>query len=758
VPRKKRKKSSLPTRVYKYALLPPLAHPDADAVCKAFELAGPDLVDESFEAARDHYNDLVEVERRRRHEFRDARATLFPGLAKLEEDQRELNKKLELALAAVKASKAEAKSRKVDPEAKACVKRLRDELRALRIKLKVARAEANESPLLKGASDLVDEAAWAAVKALRKKTYWGTYLLVEEQAKQASGSRTDPEYDRTPPHLLSNRLGVHFLRGIEESDLSTNNLMRIDPLPTFKMRKKSGVLHAEGRAARTTLWFRVRSTAKRRPVFARFPMVMHRPLPEGCKIKDAYLTRRRGSARVPWLYGLCVVLESDRLERQIPCPEQEGTAAVNFGWRLVGGELRVALVNRGDLGIEEVRLPARFLSEHAKCRDLQEILDESFDAAKATLVKWIAGHPKTPEEFLLGLRDLAVIELDALVGRLAQYEKEDGEVAAASARVGTLTTCLRDEFEVARHLLTESIELAKADPASVEACEDTLEALFVSIEQAETGASKWHLVPEEWRDELQLVTDDAFENLIRHLREWASAHALLPPAFREAFANIGQWKSQHRLAELAWYWRDHRIEGDDAVFEVVTAWKDKYRHLDDWLVNMRRHLQDWRANYYRNWAKELATTSARLVVDTFKISQVARRERPEEEATGGQAARLNRVLASPSSLRTMILEAAAKYHCEVVAAETSHKTRRCNACGFVHPGAVVELDHACENPAGCGALWDQDVNNTDNLLDDHEGGEVVPLVRPAGEVDGEVVASARESFGAAREKIRGRRG
>ena len=751
--RKKRKTSKLPTRVYKYALLPPVAGDEAPGA--THEVASPEDVDRAFEAALVHRDELVKIEIRRRREFRATRAKIFPDLVKLEEDERVLQEKLGSVRAAVNAAKVAAKSRKVDPATRAEVHKLRDALRSLRATLKKERRLANESPELEQAGARADDEARAAVKALRKSTYWGTYLLCEEQAAQTSGSRRDPELDRTPPHLASSRVGVHFMRGISEADLATNNLMRIFPMPAFRTRKKSGVVFASGRAARTTLWFRIGSTAKRRPVFARFPMVMHRHLPPGCLVKDAYVTRRPGGVRVPWLYGLCVVLESADLERRMPCLDQEGTAAVNFGWRLVDGELRVALINRGDRGFEEIRLPAWFLGGHEKCRDLQKILDEKFDAAKAEIASWIAGRPKTAEEFFAELRNFLRDEVEAATKELARYEDLDDLTSPKwSMPFSSMIKLVADELESAKSLAASAAEEAKKDPRSATPCEDVLDAVHRIVERAQASASCWEPSREEWRESLQLALDDAFETLTSRLREWKTSHAVLPAAFIESFANLPRWKSQHRLAELAWYWRGHRLPGDDVIFEAAARWLDSYRHLRDWEVNMRRRLADWRSNYYRRWAKKLATTSATLVVDTFKISSVAKKNPPEEEEVGGKTAGRNRVLAAPGLLRTMILEAAAKYHSAVVAAETANKTRQCSSCGFVHPEAVVELDHACESPAGCGALWDQDVNNTDNLLDDHEGGRVVPLVRPARSDGGVVEASSREGFGAIREKVR----
>ena len=650
----RRKTSTLPTRIYKYALLPP---------------AEADLVDGAFRGARRYYNALVAIELDRRRRYRELRSAMHPSLARLEEEVRAAEGRLAASRAAVGAAKSAARSRAVAPADRAAVGAVLAELRDLRSRLRAERGRC-ESPaslqimrrlreLRKGeqpdlvkklrdelkeeraktafgrAAAQVDAEANEAVKKLRPTLYSGTYLLVEAAVRAASSGAADPRYDDAPDHLARGRIGVHFCGGAGVERLSDSTLMQVSPIPHFRERP-SGKLHARGKAARTTLRFRVASTEAGKPVWATFPMVMDRPLPDDARIKDAYVTRQPRDARTPWRYDLCVVAESREFERLVPGLRQEGTTAVNFGWRqLPDGSLRVATASSTERGIQEVRLPARVVSGFAKCSDLQSILAKKFDAAKAELSAWIAGH-----------------------------ESE------------------------------------------------------------------------------------------------------LPAEFLESFANVGRWRSQHRLAELVWYWRSHRLPGDEAIYSRLSnpmprggdprswqhGWLDTYRHLQCWADNERRHLVDLRLDLYRRAVKKICTESASVVVDTFKISDVAARPEAEVVEVGGAAARANRVVAAPSVLRQELLHAAARYHCEVVAAETVNGTRRCNACGEVAGEAVVKLVNRC---AACGAAWDQDVNNTDNLADAEAGGEVVSLVTPA-EVsgDGEVRASSTDSFGAARRSVR----
>lgn len=588
----KRAKSDVPVRVYKYMLLPPTENAE--------------LVLASFKQGRAHYNRLITIELVARRRYREARTRLFPEYADLEAKAAECDAQVEAARAEIKAAKGRTKSRKVDPEAAKNVKRLAAELKVLRARLKDMRKELAKSPELQAASEAAHAEADTAIKALRKEMYWGTYNLLEKSAKQASkDSVRDPEYNTKPDHILNGRLGVQFIGGLSVEQLANDTQMQISPMPTFRVRP-SGVVFARGKAARTTLKFRIGSEGKRNtPVFATFPMIMHRPLPEGCRIQEAYLVRRPGSARVPWRYHLCIVMRSSTFERTRSTPAQVGTSSINFGWRLIDGEIRVATINRVGSQPFDIRLPSRILSGTLQCNGLRSLLATKFNAAKKALSEWIAS----------------------------------GEVAC-------------------------------------------------------------------------------------------------PDGFKEAFGHVAIWKSQHRLADLVWYWNSHRFAGDEAIFTIMNEWKDRYRHLADWEYHLRRRLLDWRQNFYREWAKKLACTNSMLIVDDFEISKVVKKKEAEEVDDSSQMARTIHQLAAPGEFRLAIAQGCAKYHCRMEAAIAVNNTRRCHVCGELYQWEPkVELVHTCPGVSSLGPVcstWDQDVNNTANLLKIHRTtAELVPLVTPA---------------------------
>ena len=545
------------------------------------------LVDDAFPNARIHYNRLITIERIRRDKYRRARSTMFPALATLEAEYEQANATTKAIATNISEQKSRTKTRAVDAGLKAGLLAARTRRNDVLTRLRVVRDAANASEELKAKAAIIDIEAKKAIKALRPGTYWGTYMLVEDNAQKAkTDSRGDPAYNENPSHLCKTRIGVHFSGGIGVVELTTSTRLQITPLN--RTAKADHPIGQKRREQEKLLSFRI-GTSDRKPLWAQFPLVMHRSLPVDGRVKDAYITRHPHNVTMPWSYELCVVVEAASF---VPTPTKEtrsASCAINFGWLAVGDELRVATIN-SDAGIREVRLPTDILGRFKKAEELRGLCDDKFNTAKTTLATWL---------------------------KESQCSNE----------------------------------------------------------------------------------------------------------FREDFANVDKWRSQHRMMELIWYWNTHRFVGDAEIFATMNEWRKRYRHLMKWAQDEQAYCQRFRDNMYQVEAKRLATTHARIIIDTFKISDVARRPGVEKVETGGQAARHNRVLASPSDLRSKIIKACAKYGAEVVAATSVNGTKRCNYCGEIQE--VKTVNHRC---VSCGIEWDRDVNNTLNLDEASANSKVTPIV------------------------------
>jgi hypothetical protein len=177
-------------------------------------------------------------------------------------------------------------------------------------------------------------------------------------------------------------------------------------------------------AARTWVDLRVGSNPDRSPIFARFPVTLHRLPPRDAVIKWAYVVRKRVGNCLEWRFQL--TLESKTFEGS-PIPIGEDTCAVNLGWRRIVDDqgkvigLRAAYVV-DSLGKErEIRVPDYVTSRGAgknrrargnhkkqtlpllaaigKCDDLAHIRDQALERAQLALSTWLSERGGVPSEW-----------------------------------------------------------------------------------------------------------------------------------------------------------------------------------------------------------------------------------------------------------------------------------------------------------------------------------------------------------------------
>ncbi len=128
---------------------------------------------------------------------------------------------------------------------------------------------------------------------------------------------------------------------------------------------------------------RIGSDGERAPVWASWPVVMHRPLPDRAPIKWVSVQAKKVGQRTHW--QLLVTVDDE-----VPPPREEGpTLAVNFGWRNLDGGLRVAYAVGTDGHEEEVMVPPRYVSRVAHVESLRSIRDKIFELAKKVIKAWV---------------------------------------------------------------------------------------------------------------------------------------------------------------------------------------------------------------------------------------------------------------------------------------------------------------------------------------------------------------------------------
>lgn len=383
----KRKTSTVPTRIYSYGCFAPTI--------------GADLVERQFSKARGYKNALTSVEHARRQGVRQiqlADPVVGPLLVREEA--------LAVTLAAVRkriqAAKQAARSNDVAGEADAqLVVQLKSELAATWKACKAAKQ--TQKAVLTPLYEALDEIAHARVLAARAKTaqvdqygeglYWGTYTLVEKAAEQASKTPTGPQFR---PWDGRGRIGVQFqksrtvpgrvqINGAPVADLfaGIDSRMRIAPVPDAAWINNK---NASRRLRRTTCQIRIGSVG-RAPVWAEFPVILHRPLPADGVVKLAWISRHRVGTK--YRYSLQLAIEAAAFD--VPLRKGNRTAALDVGYRLRDDTgLRVAYFVDDQGVTKEYALPPDLKAQYEHTYELQSQRDKNFDLVRDNLVGWLA--------------------------------------------------------------------------------------------------------------------------------------------------------------------------------------------------------------------------------------------------------------------------------------------------------------------------------------------------------------------------------
>ena len=408
---------------YEYGLLPPTLNAD--------------LVVDQMHLGHRYRNKLVEVERDRRarvstalvghpdvsalaarvddfvERLDDARTTIKAGKARIafaKKTARALEIELKAARTALKTrpgdpaltarvadlaarhDAARATIRAAQPQSVAlreAARALGAELGEARAILKAAKQEIAEDVQVAAQIEAIDATAAQAVRDARAAcgTYWSSYLIVE-QAMDAS--RKAP----TPPSFLrwtgDGRVSVQLQGGLDLPDAwGTDTQFRIDPVSpdAHDESKPRGVRR---RAQRTILRMRVQSTDKGKPIWAEWPMIMHRPIPPGARIKVATVSRRRRDCR-RWDWRLLLTLDlSDAIETKAAVPA-DGMIALNLGWRqMTDAGVRAGYLVSEDGKIDrQVLVPPSTIDRVEKSEKIRSQRDQNLDQLKAALVPWL---------------------------------------------------------------------------------------------------------------------------------------------------------------------------------------------------------------------------------------------------------------------------------------------------------------------------------------------------------------------------------
>ncbi|WP_018234394.1 zinc ribbon domain-containing protein [Thioalkalivibrio thiocyanodenitrificans] len=216
--------------------------------------------------------------------------------------------------------------------------------------------------------------------------YWGNYNRVLDSFQRArqqtlkKGRRVRP----SDPARDDGILAVQIQRtksglGASPEELFSGNVsqLQIDrPPPGVEFLPAN----RRRREARVTARMRVDAAGH----MIEFPVVLHRPVPPGARIKAAQLVWKREGER--WRGQLCLTVSSPKQEREHPGVEACG---IDLGWRLQkDGALRVATVADSKSRLYTYTLPADWMRGMDQVERLSSHLDENAMEVAA----WVHAH------------------------------------------------------------------------------------------------------------------------------------------------------------------------------------------------------------------------------------------------------------------------------------------------------------------------------------------------------------------------------
>jgi hypothetical protein len=353
----------LKTRVYKYGLRPPTIAQN---------------VEEQIKAAHQYKNKLVEIELKRLGEIRQALST-HPTIEPLEEEVGVLREKRAEATDAVRQYRARTRARRAPKELTTAAKDASKALREKCSELKEAKRALKNDAAVQEAIATINDQAKVAVKKARSTCgcYWGTYLLMEQAVDQAKQSDYDPTFKRWNG---SGMVGVQVQGGLSVEGLfsDTDTRLQIDPVDPAAWDKRRSPLQ------RTLVRLRVGSEG-RAPIWAEWPLLLHRPLPPEAQVTWAKVVKERLGGKSRWTLHLTLRLpDTYRRER---CGS--GTVALDVGWRKQGETLRVGYWRDDNGSHGEIKIEEAVLSGLKKVEDLRSIRDKNLDKLRPLFVAWL---------------------------------------------------------------------------------------------------------------------------------------------------------------------------------------------------------------------------------------------------------------------------------------------------------------------------------------------------------------------------------
>lgn len=400
------------TMVWRYGLLGPTTSADA--------------VHEQLRAGHEYRNVLTELVRARRAAERDLEP---PPLRKMAERVCNADAECSSLASLIKVIRAivgrgpgkdatdeQRRNRAEGRELQQQLREKRAALKALRGELRQARRDAK--PAMQDGRDAISE-RWKSMRNAVRAHYsrsgaglrHGVYTLVESELDQACGPLWDGHEPSDPRFSRWTGEGTYRVQiqgGCPLGKLGTHTQIQIDEVSCDSKARMRAVLR-----------LRIGTDPETRgPIWAEWPMLMHRPIPAGAQIQEASAHLVRTGPRERWHATLTLRLPDGW--RRESCGV--GMVGVRFGWSCVGTE--TVLVRRDEPGgrrksdervaveVPQIRaaewidetgetgelvLPGALVERWLYTETIRSIRDKRQDEMRAELVAWLDALTEYPE-------------------------------------------------------------------------------------------------------------------------------------------------------------------------------------------------------------------------------------------------------------------------------------------------------------------------------------------------------------------------
>jgi hypothetical protein len=386
-----------------------------------------DVIEDQFHRGYQLRRNLVRLENDRRKKQQELRQKTYPRLIELEEALIPIEKEILAIEGGIKV----AQNSETLIKLKAARKPFLDEKSKLEVDLSL-------NLVFQGAAGIIDNASDVLKNNACSES--GLYPANIQQVIQTV-KRTGLAPIIEPEYTGEGKIAVYLPEGLSPAALfaGQNRLIRVDPVPAtaYGPRQPHEIVGPTiPNPRRTKAFLRVGRTDAE-AVWAEIPVLLHRPFPEDCAIRQVWLSRKKSGYKSEWKLQFTCWHNLTRKRAD------KGVVGIDLGWRKLPTGLRVAYWagddgQAGEIVIPNARIHQLDLADNIDSERIEICAEETLN-----LKNWISNHAvpnwltvDSVPETLKGLFDMVSAWMsnrfagdEAIFDQLMAWRKEEMKLA-----------------------------------------------------------------------------------------------------------------------------------------------------------------------------------------------------------------------------------------------------------------------------------------------------------------------------------------